>query len=221
MDFELNRMIHKPKLVAVTDCSGGAGASTLAGGLAAALSETGDGKVLLVDMNVRRPEVHSFFRGAPACSLTEALVGAPSPAGENLYLAVATSPDAPEAPVIPKKFYDLMPHLKASDFDYIIFDMPPIGPNQHHAAHVSLHGQSPRRGRGREDQSRFPQAQLRGTSHLASQRVGYLQQSPFVRPEMARSFCLKGCESAFLRGTAVLAETSEASVLGIALERNR
>ena len=125
--FQLNRMTHKPKLVAVTDCSRGAGASTLAGGLAAALSETGDGKVLLVDMNVGHPEVHPFFRGTPACSLTEALVGAPAAAGENLYLAVATAPDAPQAQIIPKKFYDLMPHLKASDFDYIIFDMPPLG----------------------------------------------------------------------------------------------
>ena len=78
-------------------------------------------------MNVGRPEIHPFFRGTPACSLTEALAGAPAPAGENLYLAVASSPDAPEAQVIPKKFYDLMPHLKASDFDYIIFDMPPLG----------------------------------------------------------------------------------------------
>jgi len=25
-----------------------------------------------------------------------------------------------------KKFFDLMPNLKASDFDYIIFDMPPL-----------------------------------------------------------------------------------------------
>jgi polysaccharide biosynthesis transport protein len=125
--FQLNRMTHKPKLVAVTDCSGGAGASTLAGGLAAALSETGDGKVLLVDMNVGHPEVHPFFRGTPACSLAEALVGAPASAGENLYLAVATAPDAPRAQIIPKKFYDLMPHLKASDFDYIIFDMPSLG----------------------------------------------------------------------------------------------
>ena len=101
--FQLNRMTHKPKLVAVTDCSRGAGASTLAGGLAAALSETGDGKVLLVDMNVGHPEVHPFFRGTPACSLTEALVGAPAPAGENLYLAVATPPDAPQSPNHPKK----------------------------------------------------------------------------------------------------------------------
>ena len=54
-------------------------------------------------------------------------MGEPAPAGENLYLAVATAPDAPQAQIIPKRFYDLMPHLKASDFDYIIFDMPSLG----------------------------------------------------------------------------------------------
>ena len=26
-----------------------------------------------------------------------------------------------------KKFFSLVPNLKASDFDYIIFDMPPLG----------------------------------------------------------------------------------------------
>jgi uncharacterized protein involved in exopolysaccharide biosynthesis/Mrp family chromosome partitioning ATPase len=127
LHFELNGMNHKPKLVALSDCSAGAGASTLAGGLAAALSETGDGKVLLVDMNVGHPEVHPFLGGTPACSLSEALVGEPTPAGDNLYLAVATAPESRQAPLIPKKFYDLMPHLKASDFDYIIFDLPPLG----------------------------------------------------------------------------------------------
>ncbi|MBV9105509.1 MAG: hypothetical protein JO313_05745 [Verrucomicrobia bacterium] len=50
--FELNRMTHKPKLVAVTGLSKNAGASTLATGLAASLSETGEGKVLLVDKPV-------------------------------------------------------------------------------------------------------------------------------------------------------------------------
>ena len=124
--FQVNGMIHKPKLVGVTGCSKGAGTSTLAGGLAAALSETGDGKVLLVDMNVGRAVVHPFYQGASACTLAEALVGEPAPAGENLYLATATPPDSPQLQVIPKRFYDLMPHLKASDFDYIIFDLPPL-----------------------------------------------------------------------------------------------
>jgi uncharacterized protein involved in exopolysaccharide biosynthesis/Mrp family chromosome partitioning ATPase len=124
--FELHGLNHKPKLVAVTGFSHGAGSSTISAGLASALSETGDGKVLLVDMNVGRPEVHPFFRGAPECSLAEALVGSPAPAGENLYLAVATPRDAWQDQLIPKKFYNLMPHLKASEFDYIIFDMPPL-----------------------------------------------------------------------------------------------
>jgi polysaccharide biosynthesis transport protein len=50
--FELNGMNHKPKLVAVTGLSKNAGASTLATGLAASLSEGSEGKVLLVDKPV-------------------------------------------------------------------------------------------------------------------------------------------------------------------------
>jgi succinoglycan biosynthesis transport protein ExoP len=50
--FEMNRMTRKPKLVAVTGLSKNAGASTLAAGLAEALSDTSDGKVLLFDKPV-------------------------------------------------------------------------------------------------------------------------------------------------------------------------
>jgi succinoglycan biosynthesis transport protein ExoP len=49
LEFESKRMTYKPKLVAVTGISEGAGASTLAAGLAASLSELCKGKVLLVD----------------------------------------------------------------------------------------------------------------------------------------------------------------------------
>jgi uncharacterized protein involved in exopolysaccharide biosynthesis len=47
--FELSGMRHKPKLVAVTSLASDAGASTLAAGLAEAISETAEGKVLFVD----------------------------------------------------------------------------------------------------------------------------------------------------------------------------
>jgi polysaccharide biosynthesis transport protein len=50
--FEMNQMTHKPKLVAVTGLSKNAGASTLAAGLAASLSDTSEGRVLLVDKPV-------------------------------------------------------------------------------------------------------------------------------------------------------------------------
>ena len=59
--FELGSLNHKPKLLGITACSAGAGTSTIAAGLAASLSETGDGKVLLVDMGTDHAAAHPFF----------------------------------------------------------------------------------------------------------------------------------------------------------------
>jgi uncharacterized protein involved in exopolysaccharide biosynthesis/Mrp family chromosome partitioning ATPase len=124
--FELNNLTHKPKLVGVAGFSEGAGASTLAAGLAASLSETDDGKVLLVDVNLGPEEVHPFFRGKPAYSLTAALKPQTeiASASDNLYLATVGSNTGGLAQIGLKKFFDMMPNMKASDFDYIIFDMP-------------------------------------------------------------------------------------------------
>ena len=124
--FELNNLTHKPKLIAVAGFSKSCGASTIAAGLAAALSETGDGKVLLVDMNVGRGEIHPFFKGEPASSLAAALQskGEVTSATENLFVAAGV--DSKTDPVGFKRFHQLMPHFEASAFDYIIFDMPPV-----------------------------------------------------------------------------------------------
>jgi Mrp family chromosome partitioning ATPase len=126
--FELNHFTHKPKLVGVASFSEEAGTSTLAAGLAASLSETNDGKVLLVDVNLGPEDVHPFFMGKPAHPLKAALKanGAIASAADNLYLATVGSPNAGPAQLGLKKFFDMMPNLKASDFDYIIFDMPPL-----------------------------------------------------------------------------------------------
>jgi Mrp family chromosome partitioning ATPase/capsular polysaccharide biosynthesis protein len=126
--FELNHLTHKPKLVGVTGLSEEGGTSTLAAGLAASLSETNDGKVLLVDVNLGPEEVHPFFKGKPAYPLTKALKPSDSiaSAADNLYLATVGSPNTGPAQLGLKKFFDMMPNMKASDFDYIIFDMPPL-----------------------------------------------------------------------------------------------
>jgi polysaccharide biosynthesis transport protein len=78
--FEINNMSHKPKLVAVTGLAQNAGTSTLATGLAEALSESSGGKVLLVDKPVSR-----------------------------------------------KRLYNLLTDFKASDLDYVVFDLPSLG----------------------------------------------------------------------------------------------
>jgi uncharacterized protein involved in exopolysaccharide biosynthesis/Mrp family chromosome partitioning ATPase len=126
--FELNRLTHKPKLVGVTSLSDQGGTSTLAAGLAASLSDMNDGKVLLVDVNLGPEQVHPFFKGKPAYPLTAALKpnGEINSATDNLYLATVGSPNAGPAQLGLKRFFDMMPNLKASDFDYIIFDMPPL-----------------------------------------------------------------------------------------------
>ena len=160
--FELNRMNHKPKLVAVTGFSEGAGTSTLAGGLAAALSETGDGKVLLVDMNVGRPEIHPFFRGAPACSLTEALVGEPAQAGENLYLARAAPPDA-SVSTYSQEILRLDAASESKRLRLHHLRHAALQPDEHYASHGSIHGQSRARRGGREKQPGCREACKNGT----------------------------------------------------------
>lgn len=128
--FEVREMNHKPKLVAVTSCNGRAGVTTLAAGLAAALSETGDGNVLLVDMNLEQGSAHPFHQGKPTCGLSAALENStrdPALVQENLYVVSAHETNNQKLPrVLPKRFAHLVPRMKASDYDYIIFDMPPV-----------------------------------------------------------------------------------------------
>jgi len=127
--FEIKNMTHKPKLVAVASCSQGSGVTTIAAGLAASLSETGDGNVLLVDMGLECGAVHPFHKGRPGCPLPDVLENEKRAAGlvqEHLYLASANEVTDKLTCVLPSRFTRLVPKMKASDYDYIIFDMPPV-----------------------------------------------------------------------------------------------
>jgi polysaccharide biosynthesis transport protein len=127
--FESINLTRKPKLVAITSPSRGAGVSTISAGLAASLSETGDGRVLLVDMNLENGAAQQFVRGKPGCQLDDALISDKRDNAlvqENLYV-VSEGSNADKLPrILPKRFASLVPKLKASDYDYIIFDMPPV-----------------------------------------------------------------------------------------------
>jgi Mrp family chromosome partitioning ATPase len=131
--FEVNNLnLKKPKLVALTGCEGGSGVTTLATGLAAALSKTGDGNVLLVDMKSEQGIAHSYLNGQRGCGLLDVLEPegrAEAQVQENLYLArIGDQGDQRVPAVMPSRFNSLVPRLKASDYDYIIFDMPPVSP---------------------------------------------------------------------------------------------
>ena len=129
--FESINLTRKPKLVAVTSTHKGAGVSTIAAGLASSLSETGDGRVLLVDMNMENGSAQQFFRGQPNCKLDDALESETRDGArvqENLYVVNEDTFTDKLPRALPKRFASLIPKLKASDYDYIIFDMPPVSP---------------------------------------------------------------------------------------------
>ena len=127
--FEVNGLNHKPKLVAVAGSTNGVGASTVAKGLALSLSEAGDGNILLVDMTTGNGSAHAFSKEKAPLGLSEALKSEsrePAQVQDNLYLATADEDDSAGSRILPKRFMHLIPKMKASDYDYIIFDLPPI-----------------------------------------------------------------------------------------------
>ena len=127
--FEVKNLTRNPKLVAVTSANRGAGVTTIAMGLAASLSETGEGNVLLVDMNVEQGAVQQFYKGKPGCPLDDAFESEKRSGAlmqNNLYV-VSDSSNGDKLPrIMPKRFSSLLPKFKASDYDYIIFDMPAV-----------------------------------------------------------------------------------------------
>jgi Mrp family chromosome partitioning ATPase len=125
--FESKNLVHKPKLVAVTGLRDDAGVTTTAAGLARSLSETGEGNVLLVDMTLGQGAALQFTKGKEVCDLDELLEArTQAHVHENLYVVAESSNSERLSRNLPQRFARLVPKLKASDFDYIIFDMPTV-----------------------------------------------------------------------------------------------
>ncbi len=125
--FEVRDFTMKPKLIAVTGVSQGAGVTLTAVGLAASLSETGDGNVLLVDMHPEHEAAQHFYKGKPVCELHHALSTKDRALVQNNLYVVTGGSFADKLPqTFPKRFTNQVLELKVSDYDYIIFDMPPV-----------------------------------------------------------------------------------------------
>lgn len=131
-NFKVNHVIHRPKLIAVTGMSASAGCSTIAAGLAKSFSEIKDAKILLVDLSSCNPQDNPLFGQIARHSLQGAMQLAKHQnfkAGpQSLYFAGANSRrDKNGTPTFsPLHLYELLPHLRSSDYDYVIFDMPPV-----------------------------------------------------------------------------------------------
>ena len=119
MHFQLRGLNHKPKLVGVTSCGHRAGGTTIASSLAAALSETGDGNVLYVDVNQDRgASLYPFQHGKLSVGIRDALEEQTRDSAkvqDNLYMASLADPVSGKVGVVPKTLSGLVPRMKDAD----------------------------------------------------------------------------------------------------------
>jgi uncharacterized protein involved in exopolysaccharide biosynthesis/Mrp family chromosome partitioning ATPase len=118
--LESRGVTRKPKFIGLTAVNEGAGVTTLTTGLAVSLSETEDRNVLLIDLDRELGSAKQFYKGMiTQHGLDEAL--------DPKYKASVQN-GAVTAHVFRNQCANIMKTLKTSDFDYVIFDMPPVAP---------------------------------------------------------------------------------------------
>ncbi|MBE7537044.1 MAG: hypothetical protein HS122_01355 [Opitutaceae bacterium] len=125
--FESENLTHKPKLIALAGVGTNANDASVAAGLASSLSETEGGNVLYVDMTTGQGSAQQFFKGRAVGSIDDALESKDTAqVQQNLFVVseVGKGDRLPRA--LPMRFSHLIPKLKASDFDFIIFNMPSV-----------------------------------------------------------------------------------------------
>ncbi len=121
------------KIFAVTSYSKGEGKSTVSANLAISFSKM-EKRVLLIDCDLRRPNVHNIFKIENKAGLSN-VIGKMVEFDDvvkrdvlpNLdILPSGTIPPNPSELMCSAHFIDLVTQL-SKEYDYIIFDTPPIG----------------------------------------------------------------------------------------------
>jgi capsular exopolysaccharide synthesis family protein len=124
--------VQSMREVIVTSSAPSEGKSTTAANLAVAFAQQGQ-RVLLVDCDLRRPQVHLVFGFPQSPGLTTALMGGASPAElahgttvENLaVLTAGPTPPNPAELLGGARMRDLLDKL-AQSYELIILDTPPV-----------------------------------------------------------------------------------------------
>ena len=121
------------KVFAVTSYSKGEGKSTVSANLAISFSKM-ERRVLLIDCDLRRPNVHNIFKLENNIGLSN-VIGKMAEFDDAVQRSVlpcldilpsGTIPPNPSELVCSPRFEKLMARLQ-EEYDYIIFDTPPIG----------------------------------------------------------------------------------------------
>jgi succinoglycan biosynthesis transport protein ExoP len=120
------------RVVVITSSMPGEGKTAVSSNLSVALAQAGH-RVLLMDVDMRKPRVHEVFRRAIAPGLSNLLVGNAS-ASETIYdsgvpglwlMPAGTLPPNPAELIGSKRFRDFTAFL-LQHFDWVIADTPPV-----------------------------------------------------------------------------------------------
>lgn len=121
------------KVFAVTSYSKGEGKSTVSSNLAISFSKM-EKRVLLVDCDLRRPNIHNIFKVENLTGLSN-IIGKMGDFDEAVHREVlpnldilpsGTIPPNPSELLCSARFVTLVKRLK-EEYDYVIFDTPPVG----------------------------------------------------------------------------------------------
>ena len=121
------------KFFAVTSYSKGEGKSTVSSNLAISFSKM-EKRVLLIDSDLRRPNVHNIFKLENTAGLSN-IIGKMTDFEDVVHkdvipnldiLTSGTIPPNPSELLCSARFLELVEKIK-DQYDYVLFDTPPIG----------------------------------------------------------------------------------------------
>ena len=119
------------KVIAFTSTMANEGKTTNCSNLGIAFAQAGN-KTLIIDMDMRKPQIHNYFSVKVSPGLSEVLAGLSEEPNiiktsyENLFvLPAGTTPPSPPELIMSERFLELIEELKA-EFDYIFIDTPPV-----------------------------------------------------------------------------------------------
>ncbi len=128
----------KGSVIGVTSAQVSEGKSTTSINLAYSLAELGS-KVILVDCDMRRPAIHANVGASQTPGLSDVLLGKVNlteavitykSTANNTYFDIIPGGEIPENPseMLNSNRFQKLIDVVASAYDYVILDLPPVGP---------------------------------------------------------------------------------------------
>lgn len=120
------------KVLLITSSAKGEGKSTIAANLAVCIAQDNN-KVLIIDCDLRRPNIHRIFNISNSNGVTDYLINEielkDAVKQHSNKLDIMTSGSMPPNPaeILATNKFDNMLNLVKSEYDYVILDTPPVG----------------------------------------------------------------------------------------------